>query len=90
MSNVFFVCIDEHGVAFSARTCASYLVDYRHRVGANKYFHYFIYVALFIPMGMMLMLCRYDPLQRHFNKAVESYRIVRELQLDKSSLENPF
>ena len=49
-----------------------------------------VYILLFIPMGIILKLCRYDPLQRRFDPNQESYRVVREANLDKSSLENPF
>lgn len=49
-----------------------------------------VYCLLFIPIGIALRLLRYDPLQRYFESESHTYRIVRNDNLDQSSLENPF
>lgn len=49
-----------------------------------------IYVVLFIPIGLILRLLRYDPLKRNKPTGLNSYRVLRSTPLDKSSLENPF
>jgi hypothetical protein len=49
-----------------------------------------VYVLLFIPIGAVLKLLRYDPLKRRKEILLDSFRVVRDTPLDKSSLENPF
>jgi len=55
-----------------------------------------VWIVLFIPIGMILKLFRYDPLCSQTKKCsqtknnLKSYRIVRESALGKTSLENPF
>lgn len=49
-----------------------------------------VWLILFIPIGIIMKICRYDPLKKSFDPTLKSYRIERQTPLDKASLERPF
>lgn len=49
-----------------------------------------VWLVMFIPIAIILKLCRYDPLKRSYDSELKSYRVLRKTPLDKSSLETPF
>lgn len=49
-----------------------------------------VWLILFIPIGLIMKVCRYDPLKRSFDHSLKSYRVECQTELEKSSLERPF
>ncbi len=48
-----------------------------------------IFILLFVPVGWVMRLRRYDPLRRRLDRNVSSYRVVSE-RPPRNNLENPF
>ena len=44
-----------------------------------------IYYMLLTPVGLIMRLCRYDPMQRRFDRDAQTYWIARDSQRPKSS-----
>ena len=48
-----------------------------------------IYFGIVVPMGLIMRLGRRDPMARHFDRAVPSYRVSSE-QPSRDNMERPF
>ena len=44
-----------------------------------------IFYLLFTPIGLLMRLCRYDPMRRKFDRSVDTYWIARDSAKDKKT-----
>ena len=51
----------------------------------NPIITFLLFVICFVPMGLVMKLVRYDPMQRSFDKSAQSYWVTKE----KTDIEKP-